>query len=493
VLRAATYGRGVFEFTRPDAPAIAVNLESGLRFGTVCGSAYLTLQVFNVGANPLVITSVQRLMGSSGITVLPSPGTPLVVKAGEEIDFTIEFAPTTPGTPETATIRIVSNDPGAPVVDLMATGLGGVPSLQLAIADRGDFGKVCVGSLVDRGLVLNNRGPCPLRVAGVTSSSPDFIAPGVASFPLAVASGDSLELPIRFQPRNRGPASATITVTSDDPSGPKSIRVSGTAPAPRLVVALANAGEFGAVCIGALRDEPLTLSNSGHCELEICGISSSSPEFVVPGVDAYPIVIAPGDAVDVQVRFQPASLGPKSATLTIDSDDPGGPRAVAVSGTVPSGTLTITGTGHFGGVEFGHRAERTLSICNTGECDLHVTKVAFAPDPWEPGCHDCDRCDCHCGDKPHAHGSDQCCATFKIVGNPFPATVHPGACLGVVVRFVPDCFGAKCCKLVVESDDPANPAATVFVTGRLQRTLASALKCWAAEELQALWEAGRHC
>jgi photosystem II stability/assembly factor-like uncharacterized protein len=494
VLRAATYGRGVFEFTRPDAPAIAVNLENGLRFGTVCdGPAYLTLQVFNVGPNPLVITSVQRLMGSTGITVLTSPGTPLVLRSGEEIDFTIQFTPTTPGTQEAATIRIVSNDPGAPVVDLMATGTGGVASLQLAIPDRGDFGEVCVGSFVDRGLVLNNRGPCPLRVTGVTSSSPDFIPPRVSSFPLVVAAGDSVELPIRFQPQNRGSASATITVTSNDPSGPKSVRVSGTAPSPRLVVSLANAGDFGAVCVGALRDEPLTLSNSGDCDLTVTAISSSSPEFIPPGVNAYPIVIAPGDAVDVQIRFQPASFGPKSATLTIDSDDPGGPRTVDISGTVPSGTLTITGTGHFGGVDFGRRAERTLSICNTGDCDLHVTKIAFRPDPWKPGCHDCDRCDCHCGDKHHEHESDQCCATFKIVGNPFPATVHSGSCLGVVIRFTPDCFGPKCCELVVKSDDPANPEATVFVTGRLHRTLTSALKCWAAEELHELWEAGRHC
>jgi hypothetical protein len=494
VLRAATYGRGVFEFTRPDAPAIAVNLENGLRFGTVCdGPAYLTLQVFNVGPNPLVITSVQRLMGSTGITVLTSPGTPLVLRPGEEIDFTIQFTPTTPGTPEAATIRIVSNDPGAPVVDLMATGTGGVASLQLAIPDGGDFGEVCVGSFVDRGLVLNNRGPCPLRVTGVTSSSPDFIPPRVSSFPLVVAAGDSVELPIRFQPRNRGSASATITLTSNDPSGTKSVRVSGTAPSPRLVVSLANAGDFGAVCVGALRDEPLTLSNSGDCDLTLTGISSSSPEFIPPGVDAYPIVIAPGDAVDVQIRFQPASFGPKSATLTIDSDDPGGPRTVNVSGTVPSGTLTITGNGHFGGVDFGGRAERTLSICNTGDCDLHVTKVAFRPDPWKPGCHDCDYCHCHCGDKHHEHESDQCCATFKIVGNPFPATVHPGSCLGVVIRFTPDCSGPKCCELVVESDDPANPEATVFVTGRLHRTLTSALKCWAAEELHELWEAGLHC
>src|SRR5262245_24018811 len=65
-LRAATYGRGVFEFIRPQGPSIAVNLENNLAFGTVCqGPQYLSLEIFNVGKSDLVINSVQRLMGSA--------------------------------------------------------------------------------------------------------------------------------------------------------------------------------------------------------------------------------------------------------------------------------------------------------------------------------------------------------------------------------------------------------------------------------------------
>jgi hypothetical protein len=499
VLRAATYGRGVFEFRRPDWPSIAVNLENGLDFGIVCGGPeYLTLQIFNVGTKDLVISSVQRLIGSTGFSVLSSPGTPLVLAAGEEIDFTIRFTPTTPGTSETATIRIATNDPGAPVVDLAATGSGGVPSLEVAIPDNGDFGSVCLGSFVDRGLVLNNRGPCPLRVKKITSSSGDFIPPRVSFFPLVIASGDSLELPIRFQPTHLGPASATLTITSNDPSSPEKVRVTGDAPAPRLALSIANAGDFGEVCVGSFRDEPLTLSNSGGCALSVTGIVSSSPDFIPPGVAAYPLVIAAGDSVEVQVRFQPASFGAKSATLTVSSDDPGGPRTLDVSGTAPSGKLAVAGNGHFGPVDLGRRAERTISICNVGKCDLHVTRVAFKPDPWKPGCHDCDRCGCGCGHghkhgHEHGHDCDQCCATFRIVSNPFPATVKAGSCLGVLIRFTPTCAGPQCCELVIESDDPTNLEQTLFVTGRLHRTLKSALKCWAAQELQDLLQAGEDC
>ena len=506
VLRAATYGRGVFEFRRPTWPSLAVNLEDGLDFGTTCGNQSLTLQLFNVGTGDLLISSVQRLMGSTGFSVLPSPGTPLFLAAGEEIDFEVRFVPTTPGTPELATIRIVTNDPGAPIVDVAASGFGGVASLEVVLPDDGDFGNVCLGSFVDRMITVNNRGDCPLRITGLASSSPTFVAPRVSFFPLLVAAGDSIDLPIRFQPQAVGAAASSLTITSNDPSSPETVRVRGNTPRPRLVLTLANTGGFGDVCVGSFRDEPLTLSNSGGCPLTVRGILSSSAEFIPPGVDVFPILVGPGCAVDVSLRFQPSSFGAKAATFTILSDDVGDPRTLDVAGFVPSGKLAISGNGHFGPVDFGRRAERSIALCNVGKCDLHVLKVAFLPDPWKPGCRDCDGCDCDCcrdakklvhqpGEAGSHHGTpkDQCCATFKIVSNPFPATVHAGSCLPVVIRFTPNCSGPACCELKITTDDPDAPETIVYVTGSLHRTLSSALKCWAADELQVLLKSSTRC
>ena len=133
LLRAATYGRGAFEFIRPQGPSIAVNLENDLEFGTVCqGPQLLTLQIFNVGQSDLRIDSVQRLMGSISFSVLATPGTPVVIAASEHLDFTVRYDPAAAAGPETATIRIVSNDPDAPVVDLS----GGRPARYHQAGDR---------------------------------------------------------------------------------------------------------------------------------------------------------------------------------------------------------------------------------------------------------------------------------------------------------------------------------------------------------------------
>ncbi|HLZ88662.1 MAG TPA: choice-of-anchor D domain-containing protein, partial [Puia sp.] len=259
-LRAATYGRGVFQFVLPTGPAIAVDLPEGLAFGTVCkGPAFQLLKIYNVGVSDLIIFSVQRLMGSTAFSVAGTPGTPLIISPGEEIDFTIQYTPVSTGSTDTATIRISSNDPGAPFVDLAVTGTKGTGRLETAIADSGSFGNVCLGSFADELLTINNSGPCPLSITNITSSSADFKAPGVTAYPLVVSPGGSLDVMIRFQPTAFGAAFATITISSDDPASPHTIAVSGIGQQPRQVLMIADSGNFGNCCIGSFVDKPLTV------------------------------------------------------------------------------------------------------------------------------------------------------------------------------------------------------------------------------------------
>ncbi|MEK1888597.1 MAG: choice-of-anchor D domain-containing protein [Phyllobacterium sp.] len=436
ILRAATYGRGAFAFVKPQGPSIAVNLEHDLAFGTICqGPQYLTLEIFNVGMSDLTITSVQRLMGSASFSVLATPGTPLGIAPGEHVDFTIKYDPSAAAGPETATIRIASNDPNAPVVDLSATGARGSARMVTAIADSGNFGNVCLGSIADKELTINNRGTCPLLIFSVSSSSTEFLAPSVVAFPLLISSGASLSLPIRFQPGSLGAKSAIVTLTSNDPGGDRQIAVSGTAPAPRLNLMIADSGNFGNVCVGSFVDKALTVFNNGGCTLSVTGVVSSGSEFIVPSVSTYPITIAAGGSIELPIRFEPSSFGGKSATIDVSSDDPSGVKSVSVYGNAPSGKITLTGSTCFGGVRACCRAERTIAICNIGDCKLHVTSVAFKRK------------------SPH----------WRLINNPFPASLHPGSCLDVLIRYKATEKCPRCCELIITSDDPDNPIITLDV------------------------------
>ena len=309
-------------------PAIAVNIADGGDFGTVCGPAFLDLEVFNVGDADLIVDSVQALSGSGDFAVLPLPAPPMTIGSGDSVTFTVAFSPSAAGVTETGTVRVTSNDPNTPLLDIPVTATAGTGVLVTAIADQGDF---------------------------------------------------------------------------------------------------------GAVCCGSFRDEPLTLANSGSCPLTITAITSSSAAFQLPSVLNFPLSIAAGTAVELPIRFAPQEPGPSAASITVDSSDLAGPHVIDVSGRAPTGKLAVSGSSYFGEVDCG-AAERTISVCNVGECVLHIISVAFS--------------------RERRH--------FTLVNNPFPASLVPGSCLGVVIRYQASCE-PECCELVITSDDPDEPVRTLDV------------------------------
>jgi len=173
----------------------------------------------------------------------------------------------------------------------------------------------------------------------------------------------------------------------------------------------------------------LVLSNGSTCPLSVADITTTSTEFALPTVASYPILIGPGDAVALPIRFAPTSFGTKSATIKVFSDDPASPGQVSVRGQAPSGKIAVTGSTHFGRVRACCVDERMIAICNTGDCKLDVSSVAFR--------------------RKSRH--------WKLVNNPFPATLHPGSCLNVVIRYKATEKFARSCDLLIHSDDPAMP------------------------------------
>jgi hypothetical protein len=338
-----------------------------------------------------------------------------------------------------ATQTLLGNDGVTPVpnsIDPFFFKLSfGVPKVTTVIADRGAFGECCVDSFKDEVLTISNSGTGTLLISNISSSSADFEPPSVASYPIKLEVGDSIDVPIRFAPTSVGAKAATVRIDSNDPASPHEVRVSGIAPRPRLSLVIANRGGFGSVCAGHFADEPLILNNSGHCPITVSGIASSSAAFHVPEILTFPLLIGAGDSLDLPIRFAPTAVGPASGTITVTSNDPDSPHTVKVHGTAPAGRLVVTGSLCFGGVKACCRAERTISICNMGECALHVGSVAFKRK------------------NPH----------WKLINNPFPATLPPGACLGLVIRYKATEKCPIACELVIASDDPTTPEKTLDV------------------------------
>ena len=309
------------------------------------------------------------------------------------------------------------------------------PKVVTAIANSGFFGNVCLGSFADETLTINNTGGGDLKITNITSSSADFEPPSVISYPLEVRSGTSVDVTIRFRPLGHGLKTAKISIFSNDPASAHVIEVVGECPPPELSVMIADNGNFGKCCVGSFVDECLVLNNRAKCPVSITAITSSSTEFLAPEVIMYPLAIGGGDSLEVPVRFAPAGLGPHTASIKITSNDPASPHEIKVRGEAPGGRLTVSGSLCFGGVNACCRAERTLTICNVGLCSLHVTSVAFKRKT----------------------------RFWKLINSPFPAILHPGSCLGVVIRYKALEKCPVACELVITSDDPVTPVETLDV------------------------------
>ncbi|MGH9798270.1 MAG: choice-of-anchor D domain-containing protein, partial [Candidatus Polarisedimenticolia bacterium] len=183
-----------------------------------------------------------------------------------------------------------------------------------------------------------------------------------------------------------------------------------------------------------------TSSHTGVCaNLVIDAITSDDPQFeVVEPSSGFPVVISPDFCFPFQVRFTPSDSGPDSATLTVESSDPLAPTAEV---TVTSGSagpdVRVTGSSDFGNVCAGTLAEKRISVCNVGVCNLTVSGADF-----EPPCDD-----------------------FTLINRWFPAEVSHDFCMDLILRFTPQSAGPKSCTLVIHTDDPDTPDRPVVVTG----------------------------
>jgi subtilase family protein len=183
----------------------------------------------------------------------------------------------------------------------------------------------------------------------------------------------------------------------------------------RLSLIVADDGSYGNVCVGTFKDLMLTLSNSGANSIPITGVSSSSGEFVVPNVLDYPLTIEPGNALQVPIRFQPASFGPKQATITVESA-PFESRSIDVSGIsqAPELDLIIVNGGTFGDACVDSGVDQSLTLLNSGPCPLTVTNISSS-------------------------SSEFLVATVQN----FPILIAPQTAVQIPIRFAPSSFGPK--------------------------------------------------
>lgn len=238
-------------------------------------------------------------------------------------------------------------------------------------------------------LILN--GNEPVKISGEPLDGTFAVIQPSAS---EIASGSSLLFTIRFTPKAIKAYAATVTISSNAPSGDYTFSLSGAGVAPKPIITIWHGeneiSQNGTVELG---EGIITQSKTAQIRIKNTGtlvLNTEPTNITITGTDAAafsmissPIAaISEGNESTFTVQFSPTSTGEKSAAITIPNDDSSrNPAVIIIKGTgkqeypvieLKNNTTVIDHNGEkdFGRVEIGQTKTESFSIKNTGLVNL---------------------------------------------------------------------------------------------------------------------------
>jgi hypothetical protein len=282
------------------------------------------------------------------------PSNPAKIASGAARSLKINFFPTVAGTFD-STVSIPTNDPAKPTFTFVVRATSLSSSLQVGgivsgdtfpdTSDGTDFSNVLIGT---GGLVhnfpLTNAGPGVLQIESVSVSPSTSFTVGQL-FKTTLTAGETVQLPVTFDPGVPGGATARISIESASHT-PFTFDVKGFGLAPALVVgpegAVIVSGDstpdtsdgtnFGSVTLGQNSvSHVIPVRNTGNSPLQINSVvSTNAANFSI--ASSLPASIPPGGTANLTIRFRPVNENELRSTITINSGNPSSDYVFTVGG-----------------------------------------------------------------------------------------------------------------------------------------------------------------
>jgi probable HAF family extracellular repeat protein len=264
-----------------------------------------------------------------------------------------------------------------------ASGDTGFRPLAAISDDRGlDFGSQGVGTPSGAQTVtVTNEGNGPLDIHSITvtgrNASEFSLVPAVPT-PQTLAPGASLTVSLVFTPAAIGSRTAALTFADNEPRGSAAIGLSGTGIAPVLRLSAATL-DFGPQPMGLSGDLALLLRNTGDAPLTVSSLAIQGPDagdFSLPPGGWTGGTLQPGDITLLNVRFNPAMTGSRTASLVITDDAVGGPHLVALTGVGTAPLLRLSADSLIFGLQ-SPGAAQSVTFTNSGDAPLAIQSLAL--------------------------------------------------------------------------------------------------------------------
>ncbi len=197
---------------------------------------------------------------------------------------------------------------------------------------------------------------------------------------------------------------------------------------------------FGTVSLNSISTQTITLTSTGTGSITIAGLAVAGTGFTI-AAPSVPITLASGQAVSIQVRFDPTVAGAATGDISISTYyRTSSTTVVSLTGTGAGTTgkpvLTMSATSmSFGSVSVGTPSIQSLTLSSTGTAAVTVSAVSLSG------------------------------AGFKISGATFPVTLNPGVAIKLQVQFDPTAVGAFAGLVTISSNSSTGSSKVVSLSG----------------------------
>lgn len=399
---------------------------------TSSGTAPVTISSGDVTGHGFQIASVAWPAGTTNWPVTLNPGDQLVLSIAFSPDAANSFA---------GDLSLTSDASGGTAnVPLSGTG-DAVPAAGLSVSPSSiDFGPTTVGSKVSRTVTLTSTGTAPLNVSAIAVSGAEFSVTQT-SLPATLQPNQKLVLTVVYEPTGAGSDSGTLTITSNDPAGPATVSLGGSAtasPSPQLTVN-PTAVYFGSVPLNTASTQSVTLTSTGSGPVTITSATVTGDGFSVSGAK-FPLTLNPNQSQTLQVQFDPSATGDLSGNLTLSSNSSGGATTtISLFGTGTAATapqLTVSANSlSFGNVSVNSTATLPLTLTSTGTAPVTVSAASLKG------------------------------TGFSASGVTFPVTLNPNQSVTLNVQFQPEAAGAATGQLTITSNSTTNATISIQLSG----------------------------
>jgi hypothetical protein len=450
-------------------PQIA-GTSSAMDLGTPGATQYV--QISNLGDINLVLASA-TLGGPNAADFQLTNQCPPALPPGFEssCQLSIVFSPAASATgTRTATLNLVDNAADSPQSIPITGSVAGATAAFYVYPNPITFGYALIGgpTYADQVTadITNVSTATQVLVTGVTIGGPNAADFNLRPNGFIGVSANEGEMIFYFNPTSgpHGPRTATATLITSPPT-------TGLAPIPLQGVAATSTDpgisiytnpsplDLGSVQVGQSSQSVstyLTIGNLGNtCPANVnppCGgslvvssIVAGLSDYTVVGVTGFPayctttfpLTLPPQSQCGYNVVFAPTQAGARNTTLTINSNDPGGPVVIPVTGVglaLPLGDLSATAL-NFGYAAIGLASPPlTLNLQNTSSVPLAISGVSTS-------------------------------ANFEVASNTCSTAVATGASCTIGVTFTPPTAGAFNGTLTVSDNDAFGGQQLVALSG----------------------------